>query len=112
MYDLDRQPRFGALQTVLYIHGRQIGIGRDVECNGRRKTARIGTRRLHVDHTRRTIQLLFDRCRHGLRYGLCIGSGIGGRNRHHGRYDLRILVDGQHRQTDAADDDDNDGENR
>jgi hypothetical protein len=42
--------------------------------------------------------------------GFCAGAGIAGRYLHRGRYDVRILGDGEAEQADAADQDHQDGD--
>ena len=112
LHHLSGQARLGLFQPVLNIDSSQIGVGRDVEGHRGGETARIGARRLHVDHARSTVQLLLDRGGYGLRDGLRIGSRVGGGDPYHGRNDLRILVDGQQRQAYRTDDDDDDGQHR
>ncbi len=75
LHHLGRQACLGLLQPVLDIHGRQVGIRRNIEGHRRGETARVGARRLHIDHAGRTVQLLLDGRSNGLCHGLRVGTG-------------------------------------
>ena len=111
LHHLRREARFGLFHAVLDLHGRQVGIRRDVEGHRGRETARVGVRRFHVEHPGRTVQLLFNGCGDGLRYGLGARPRVGGRDLHHRGYDLRILVHGKQHQPQKTHDDDDDRKN-
>ena len=108
---LGRETCLGLLHAVLNFDGRQVGVRVDVEGDGGRKTARVAARRLHVEHSGGSVELLLDRRGDGLRHGLGAGAGIRGRNFHHRGHDARILVHGQQHQSEQSDDDDDDREN-
>ena len=57
------------LHTVLYLHRRDVGIGRDVKSKGGRETSRIGIGGLHIKHSRSSVQFLLDRSCHSLGHG-------------------------------------------
>ena len=105
LYHFRWQTRFGQFDAILDFHGRQVGIGVNVEGDGGRETSGVRAARLHIEHARRTVQLLLDGGSHRLRNGQGAGSRIRRTDFYNRRRDLRILVDGQQAQADDADND-------
>ena len=95
LHHLGRQTGFGLFHSVLYLDGRQVGVGRNVEGDGGREATRVAVGRLHVEHAGSSVQLLFDRGGHSLGNGLSTRTRVGGRHFYHRRNNLRILVDGE-----------------
>ena len=109
---LGRKSGLGLLHSVLYLYGRQVGVGVYVKCNRDGKRTGVGAPGVHVEHTGGTVELLLDGGGYGLGYGLCVSSGVGGRDLHHRGNDLRVLVHRQQEEADEAHQHYDDGDDR
>ena len=115
----DRQPqrlhlggqlRHRGLDAVLHQHGRGVEIGAERERDGERHVAVAGGRGRHIEHLLDAVDLLLQRLGHLCLQVLRAGAGVGRGHRNGRRHDLGILRDGQRRVGEAADDQDQDGD--
>ena len=109
---VDRQSGLRDTDAVLHLDLRDIEIGADVEADGNRKTAVAGRVRRHVDHVLDAVDLLLDRRHHGCRHDIGARAGILARDGDGRRRDLRVLRNRQPEKRHAAQDHENDRDDR
>lgn len=102
LHHLCRKPGLSQLHTVLDLHRGKVRIGRDVEGQCRRIPAAVGVARLHVEHSRRTVERLLDRSGDRLRDRLGIGARVRCGDTDHRRDNLGILIYRKQSQTDES----------
>ncbi|MEY9717746.1 hypothetical protein ABIA22_000236 [Sinorhizobium fredii] len=110
--DILRQARLGNRDAVLHEHLRLVEVRAELEGDRQRHRTVGGRVRGHVEHVLDAVDFLFERGRNRIGDGLRIRSRIGGPDDDGGRCDFRIL---RHRQLeigDAADDQEDDRQNR
>ena len=86
-----RQARFSDGDTVLYLYLRIIEVGAQGEGDGDAEVAVAGGLGLHVEHVLDAVDLLLQRCRHGIGDHFRARTGVGRPHLHRGRSHFRIL---------------------
>ena len=103
-----------AVHTVLHIRGGLVGIGTLLEIDVDFRTP-VGTGGGgHVQHVFHTVHLLLNRHDDRLLHRVGVSTAVVGRDNHHGRGDIGVLLDRQREDAEQTDekDDHTDGERR
>ena len=77
--------RHGENDPALHLHQDHVEVGSCLERDVQGITAVVGGRRGHRQHVLDAVDLLFDRCGHGIGDGPRVGPGIGRLDRNHKR---------------------------
>ena len=105
---LSREQPLGTRHTVLHVHRGHVRIRPLLEIHRDRGRAAVCSRGRHVDHVLHAVDVLFERHDDALLHRLGVRAGIGRRDHHGGRGDVRILLHGQREERDQPHDDDQD----
>ena len=89
------QQRQRRLHPIVHVDRREVRIGPHLEGHRDRQRTIAGRGRTYIKHVLHTVDLLFERCRHGFGHHLGAGAGVKGRHLHFRRQDVGKLGDRQ-----------------
>ena len=100
------------VHAVLHIHGGLVGVGSLFEIDVDFRAAVRAGRGGHVHHVFHTVHLLFDGHDDGLLHRTGVRAAVVGRDNHHGRGDVGVLLDRQGDDAHQADETEQDADSQ